>query len=142
MRRIALVLLTLALLTGLPTAAGAASTTGLSGRPVDFHQKHVGTENYKKTRITNKTGAAVSLLVTAGLPDDFGFGLMPGETCPSLDAAVLAAGASCDAVVRFTPSEGFIGWKAVGSLEVTATDPVTGTLVTTLSIPVYGEAIP
>jgi len=142
MRRIALVLLTLALLTGLPTAAGAASTTGLSGRPVDFHQKHVGTENYKKTRITNKTGAAVSLLVSAGLPDDFGFGLMPGETCPSLDAAVLAAGASCDAVVRFTPSEGFIGWKAVGSLEVTATDPVTGTLVTTLSIPVYGEAIP
>ena len=143
MRRIALVLLTLALLTGLPTAAGAASTTGLSGRPVDFHQKHVGTENYKKTRITNKTGAAVNLLVSAGLPDDFGFGLMPGETCPVFSPGeLLAAGASCDAVVRFTPSEGFIGWKAVGSLEVTATDPVTGTLVTTLSIPVYGEAIP
>jgi len=145
MRRLALVLLTCALVAGLPTAARAAPTSGIVAKPgaVDFRTKHVGTENYKKARITNKTGADVRLVVSAGLPDDFGFGLMPGSTCPVFSPGeVLAAGASCDAVVRFSPTEGFIGWKAVGSLEVSATDPATGAPVSTLSVPVYGEAVP
>jgi len=145
MRRLALVLVTCALVAGLPTAARAAPSSGIVAKPgaVDFRTKHVGTENYKKTRITNKTGADVRLVVTAGLPDDFGFGLMPGSTCPVFSPGeVLAPGASCDAVVRFSPTEGFIGWKAEGTLIATAVDPVTGAPVAELQVPVYGEAVP
>ena len=51
------------------------------------------------------------LLVSGGLPDDFGFGLMPGSTCPALTpGAILAAGESCYAVVRFSPTAFFAGW--------------------------------
>src|SRR6478672_12739386 len=138
MRRLAVVLgAVVVVLVPLVPAAAAPARTSLLPRPatVDFHTKHVGSENYKRARITNRTGADVRLLVTAGLPDDFGFGLMPGQTCPSLDPEILAAGDSCDAVVRFTPSAGFAGWKAEGSLIVTATDPTTGSLVAELTVP-------
>lgn len=144
MGRLAVVLLAGAV-SGLATfvPATAPAQTALVVRPgaVDFHTKHVGTESYKRARITNRTGADVRLLVTAGLPDDFGFGLMPGETCPSLDPEILTAGDSCDAVVRFTPSAGFAGWKAEGELIVTATDPTTGSPVAELTVPVYGQAV-
>ena len=129
------------LATFVPTAAPAQTALVVRPGVVDFHTKHVGTENYKRARITNRTGADVRLLVTAGLPDDFGFGLMPGETCPSLAPEILAAGDSCDAVVRFTPSAGFVGWQAEGELIVTATDPATGSSVAELSVPVYGQAV-
>jgi hypothetical protein len=134
------------------TATTTATTAGqrpstravLVAKPatIDFKKKRVGTENYQRTTITNTSGSPVRLLVTGGLPDDFGFGLMPGETCPVLDAGdILAAGASCVAVVRFSPTEGFLGWQAVGSLEATASDPDTGALVAQLSIPVLGRAV-
>src|SRR5215218_6554904 len=125
--------LTSTVLLAAPAVSGAAEranettvkTTGvLVARPaqVDFKSKRVGTENYKRTKITNTGPDAVRLLVSAGLPDDFGFGLLPGSTCPVLDrGAILGAGQSCYAVVRFSPTEGFIGWQAVGSLTATAT---------------------
>ena len=69
---------------------------------------------------------------------DFGFGLMPGSTCPVLGGAILAAGDSCYAVVRFSPTEFFAGWLAQGSLIATATDPNTGQVLVELSIPVSG----
>ena len=121
-----------------PTAA--ASRGILAARPssIDFHTKPVGSENYKRTKITNTSGSDVVLLVTGGLPDDFGFGLMPGSTCPALGGAILAAGESCYAVVRFSPTEFFAGWLAQGSLIATATDPNTGQVLVELSIPVSG----
>jgi hypothetical protein len=132
---------------GVSTSPGTAGlkSEALVAKPtvIDFKTKHVGTENYKRTRITNTSGADVRLVVTAGLPDDFGFGLMPGQTCPVFAPGdVVAAGASCDAVVRFSPSEGFIGWNAVGSLTVTATEPVSGAFIAELSVSVLGEAVP
>jgi hypothetical protein len=54
---------------------------------------------------------------------------------------ILSAGASCYAVVRFSPTEGFVGWTATGSLIATATDPVSGALIDELSIPVIGKAV-
>ncbi len=144
----------LALLTPQPTAAGqeaaaapsaSAARGALQARPdtVDFKSKRVGTENYKRTRITNTAGTDLVVLVTGGLPDDFGFGLMPGQTCPVFSPGeVLGAGASCYAVVRFSPTQGFIGWHAVGELIATAADPTTSTVVDTLSIPVLGTAVP
>jgi hypothetical protein len=127
-----------------PREAVAATKDVLQARPaeVDFKTKRVGTENYKRTRITNTGDAPVVLLVSAGLPDDFGFGLMPGQTCPVFSPGeVLGAGDSCYAVVRFSPSEFFVGWQAVGELLATATDPATAVLVDELSIPVLGRAV-
>jgi hypothetical protein len=127
------------------TVTATAATGEVDARPaeIDFKSKRVGTETYKRTRITNRSSSDVRLVVTAGLPDDFGFGLLPGQTCPVFEPGeILAAGESCYAVVRFSPTEGFIGWQAVGSLTVTATDPVSGALVAEASVPVMGEAVP
>lgn len=127
----------------------AAKTSGvLVAKPgqVDFKSKKVGTENYKRTKITNTGAVAVRLLVSAGLPDDFGFGLLPGSTCPVLDwGAILGPGQSCYAVVRFSPTEGFLDWQAVGSLIATATvatEPAeTAAVIDEISIPVLGMAV-
>jgi len=109
---------------------------------VDFKSKRVGTENYKRTKINVWKDGPVRLVVTAGLPDDFGFGLLPGETCPVFDTGeILAAGAACEVVVRFSPTAGFVGLPAVGSLTATARNPDTGEMIAELTIPVLGEAV-
>lgn len=124
-------------------AVTAAPADVLTARPatIDFHSKQVGTETYRRTKITNVGRTPISLIVTSALPDDFGFGLLPGSTCPVLAPEVLAAGASCYAVVRFSPTAFFVGWPAQGSLTATATDPATGALVDELVVPVYGMAV-
>lgn len=99
----------------------------------------VGATYFDDVKITNASGKPLLFLVEGGLPDDFGFGLYPGSTCPALTpGAMLAPGQSCRAVVRFTPTEFFVGWEATGSLIVTATDPIAGA-VTSLLIPVSGR---
>ncbi len=121
-RRIAALGLAVMLLLSVAVGPMAAASRGiLAARPssIDFHTKPVGSENYKRTKITNTSGSDVVLLVTGGLPDDFGFGLMPGS-------------------VRFSPTEFFAGWLAQGSLIATATDPNTGQVLLELSIPVSG----
>ena len=95
------------ILTAAVGTVAAAQPGVLTARPstIDFHKRQVGTENYKRTKITNTSGADVLLLVSGGLPDDFGFGLMPGSTCPVLAPATLAAGESCYAgCVSLRPS--------------------------------------
>lgn len=130
------------LLAALTLASPAAGARGdvLVARPasIDFHTKQVGADYYKRAKITNVGGSDVKLIVSGGLPDDFGFGLLPGSTCPVLDAELFTPGASCYVVVRFTPTEFFAGWHAVGSLIATATDPATGAVVETLDIVVEG----
>ena len=72
-------------------------------------------------------------------PDDFGFGLFPGSTCPALEPAILAPGESCDAVVAFRPSEFFAGKRQVAELTATARDPVTGEVSASEVIPFIGK---
>lgn len=121
-------------------SAGAAATLRISPKSIDFGTRRVGATYYDKVRITNTSGVPLTVLVEAGLPDDFGFGLLPGSTCPALSpGAVMAPRQSCDAVVRFTPSEGFVGWHATGSLVVRTTDPATGATTAT-EVPVTGTA--
>ena len=57
--------------------------------------------------------------------------------------AVIGAGDSCYAVVRFTPTDFFAGHLQAGSLTATATatDQVTGVVTDELSIPVLGEGV-
>jgi hypothetical protein len=99
-------------------------------RTINFGTVPVGTEVLKGATITNVSGSDVLLLVEGGLPDDFGFGLLPGSTCPALlPGDILAAGASCDVVVRFTPTEFFAGLRQRGELIATLRDPATGGLL-------------
>lgn len=138
----ALLLLVLAIV--VPQVSEARSTGFVAARPasIDFGKKHVGGEYYKRTRITNVSDRDVRLLVSAGLPDDFGFGLMPGSTCPVLDGgAVVEPGVSCYAVVRFSPSEFFAGWPAEGEMWADSYDPVTGELLEHHLIPVTGTGV-
>jgi hypothetical protein len=141
-RALALVLL-LAALT-VPGAGQARTTTYLTAHPasIDFGNKKVGDEYFKRTKITNVSDQPVRLLVYAGLPDDFGFGLLPGSTCPVLDGgAVVAPRESCYAVVRFTPTEFFVGWPAEGEMWADAFDPTTGVVLEHHLIPVTGMAV-
>lgn len=125
-----------------PPSSEAAGVS-LTARPhgIAFGKRLVGRTYYKSTRIVVGGDRQVRLLVEAGLPDDFGFGLMPGSTCPVLDGGtVVYPGYSCRAVVRFTPTEGFVGWQAKGEMLARAFDPVSGEQLVLLSLPVTGEA--
>jgi hypothetical protein len=128
-----------------PLQATAATTSGvLVAKPaeIDFHTKRVGTTNYKRTKITNTGETAVLLVVSDALWDDFGFGLLPGSTCPVLAPELIGAGDSCYAVVRFSPTEFFAGTpQDTGTLTATATDPTTGGTIDELTIPVLGTGV-
>ena len=142
MRRLLTVTFICLLLTAEASLSAAAASTLLRVAPngINFGTQPLGLEVLKGATITNTSGADVLLLVEGGLPDDFGFGLLPGSTCPALTPGdVLAAGASCDIVVRFTPSEFFAGLRQTGTLIATVRDPATGELLESISIPVKGR---
>ena len=121
-------------------AVAAQQLVRISPASINFGTQPVGTEVLNGATITNTSGSDLLLLVEAGLPDDFGFGLLPGSTCPALTPGdILAAGASCDVVVRFTPSEFFAGLRQTGTLTVTLRDPMTGELLGTTYITVKGR---
>jgi hypothetical protein len=138
--RVSATILALMLALGVAAPAAAATRGVLTARPtaIDFHTKTVGTENYKRTKITNTSGSDVLLLVSGGLPDDFGFGLMPGSTCPVLGTERFAPGESCYAVVRYSPTEFFAGSLQRGTLIATAWDPDTNARLVDLEIAVLG----
>ncbi|CUR58675.1 exported hypothetical protein [metagenome] len=142
-RAFAILLVALAVM--LPTAAHAVAPDRplVARKPsIAFGERQIGGEYYGRTTITNKSKRPLRVLVYAGLPDDFGFGLMPGSTCPALDeGAILAARESCVAVVRFSPTEGFLNWPAIGEMFADSFDPVTGARVGHLLIPVTGTAV-
>jgi hypothetical protein len=119
-------------------AVAAEKLARVAPRIINFGSVPVGTEVLESATITS--GSDVLLLVEGGLRDDFGFGLLPGSTCPALTPGViLAAGASCDVVVRSTPSEFFAGIRQTGTLTATLRDPTTGELLSTISITVVGR---
>lgn len=133
-----------ALAAALVVAAPAGSQTGvLRAAPPTVHMgvRQVWTENLKGTTITNTSDSAVLLLVDGTrLPDDFGFGLMPGSTCPVFSPGeLLQPGESCDAVMNFRPSDYFAGQDQLAELTATAYDPVTGAVVDTIVIQFFAR---
>jgi hypothetical protein len=127
------------------TGVEAASRTLLEIVPnqIDFGTRPVGSENFAAVTVTNRSASDLRVLASAGLPDDFGFGLLPGSTCPVFDpGGIVAPRASCDAVVRFSPTELFAGLRQVSELIVTARDPATGTLLETHHVAVIGQGSP
>jgi hypothetical protein len=146
MRAISKLVLTAVLALATPAASVQAKRGDVldaSPTTLDFHTKEVGTENLERVRITNVSNGDGMPLVTSNLWDDFRFGLYPGFTCPALTSGgLLPARTSCDAVVRFSPSEFFAGTEQLGSLTATASDPVSGSSVAQLVIPVVGVGRP
>jgi hypothetical protein len=125
-----------------PATAATRPAIKVAPKEIDFGTRAVTdppTDYFDSVKVTNASGRTLDVLVTAGLPDDFGFGLLPGSTCPVFDTdPPMAPGASCRAVVRFTPTAFFAGWLQNGTLTIDATDPSTGALVTSLQVPVSG----
>jgi len=141
-------LLTLTLMCVLATvwvsqaAVAAEKLVRVAPKTINFGTVPVETEVLKGATITNVSGSDLLLLVEGTrMPDDFGFGLLPGSTCPALSPGILAAGASCDVVVRFTPTEFFAGERQTAELTATLSDPATGELIATISIPVVGRGV-
>jgi hypothetical protein len=131
----------LAVAAGLAPAA-TADATGLfkaSPKRVNFGTKAVGTFTVKGSTITN-TGSPDVLVQTSAvrMPDQFSWGLLPGQTCPIFSPQVLPAGASCDIVTAFRPEEFFVGLEDMAVLQVTATDPSTGVTVDTVLVEFRG----
>jgi hypothetical protein len=72
------------------------------------------------------------------MPDQFSWGLLPGQTCPIFSPEILPAGASCDIVAAFRPEDFFIGLEDMAVLQVAATDPSTGATVDTVLVEFRG----
>jgi hypothetical protein len=128
----------------MPATAAADSGTIIKVAPkqIDFGTRAVTdppTDYYDGVKVTNTSGRTLDVVVEAGLPDDFGFGLMPGSTCPVFDTdPPMESKTSCRAVVRFTPTAFFAGWHQTGTMIITATEPATGELVTSVEVPISG----
>src|SRR3954468_17540742 len=67
-----------------PPAGAARAAIRVTPKSIDFGTKAVGKTYFDSVKITNSTGKSLQFLVEGGLPDDFGFGLLPGSTCPAL----------------------------------------------------------
>jgi len=125
-------------------AAGSASSAGqgvLRVKPetVKFGVKPVGSSTFKGATIRNVSPGTVNLLVTiTRSPDDFGF-VIPPTTCPVFAPAPLAPGETCEAVMRFSPSEFFAGLDQLAQLQAQATDPTTGAVLDTVLIDFTGR---
>lgn len=122
-------------------AASAATTDALKANPkrVNFGTKAVGTFTVKTSTITNMTSSDLLVQTSAvRMPDQFSWGLLPGQTCPIFSPEVLPVGASCAIAVGFRPEEFFVGLNDVAALQVTATDPTTGATVATVQVEFRG----
>ena len=141
--RLCIAILSALALTATVAASPAAADRGLlriTPRQINFGSQPVGSENFDSVSLTNTSASDLRVLVSAGLPDDFGFGLFPGSTCPALDpGGILAPGETCVAVVRFSPTEFFAGLHQTGLLTATASDPATEDLLETDVVPVRGR---
>jgi hypothetical protein len=134
-RLVALLLATLLLGTAPAAALAAGPVLKASPSTVNFGTRPVGSITLKAARLTNRSDATMSILVTvAAEPDDFSFGLLSGSTCPVFAPGALAPGESCDAVVQFRPTEFFAGLHQTATLRATATDPASGTVLAVVLI--------
>jgi hypothetical protein len=137
-------MLAVALLVGagaLPAGTASSATQGVlhvTPQTVNFGTKPVGSSTFKDTTIKNVSSTTVNLIVTvAREPDDFAFVTL--TTCPVFEPAPLGPGESCDAVMRFSPSEFFAGQAQLAQLQAQATDPATGAVLETVLIDFTGR---
>jgi hypothetical protein len=121
-------------------AVAASSAVRVSPQRINFGTKAVGTTTFKTVSVTNTGSADVLVAMTGGLPDDYGWGPVDIERdrCVFSGGDVLAPGESCNAFVRFSPSEFFAGWRQDGTLQVTVSDPTTLAVLETTVVSITG----
>jgi hypothetical protein len=136
------VMLAAALMAASSTAA-LASTNVLKVKPrtVNFGPTPVGMVTSKSTTLTNTSSNPIDLTINVTKDwDDFSFGFGPGSTCPTFEPTALGPGESCVFVVRFWPSEQFLGLKQDQRFLATATDPLTGDVLDSDTFVFLGRA--
>lgn len=140
MRRVVL-LVSLVTLLAPSSASAAPSLLSVSPQRVNFGTKAVGTTTFKTVTVTNTTRQDLLVAMTGGLPDDFGWGPVDIEQdlCVFSGGEILTPGASCEAFVRFSPTEFFVQFgRQTGTLEVTARDPSTLAILQTTMATISG----
>jgi hypothetical protein len=101
----------------------------------------IGMVTTKSTTLTNTSSNTIDLTINVTKDwDDFSFGSLPGSTCPTFEPAPLGPGESCVFVVRFLPSELFLGLKQDQRFLATATDPLTGDVLDSDTFVFLGRA--
>jgi hypothetical protein len=140
MRRV-VVLVSLAALLTPSSAIAAPSLLSVSPQRVNFGTKAVGTTTFKTITVTNTSASSLLVSMTGGLPDDFGWGPLSLEQdlCVFSGGELLAPGDTCQAFVRFSPTEFFVQFgRQTGTLEVTASDPFTLAILETAVVTITG----
>jgi hypothetical protein len=141
MRRVVvLVGLVLVALLAPSSAIAAPSLLSVSPQRVNFGTKTVGTTTFKTVTVTNTSRSRLFVRIDGGLPDDFGWGpLSLEQDLCALGGELLAPGDTCQAFVRFSPSEFFVQFgRQAGTLQVTASDPSTLSILQTTVVDVTG----
>jgi hypothetical protein len=139
MRRIAPFVI-LAVLLVPATAVAATSLVSVTPPRVNFGTKAVGTTTFKTVTVTNTSRSDLLVRIDGGLPDDFGWGGVPPDSPCVFSGALLAPGESCEAFVRFSPTEFFVQFgRQTGTLEVTVSDPSTLAVLETTLVTITGS---
>ena len=121
------------------TAVATTSLVSISPSRVNFGTKAVGTTTFKTLTVMNTSKSNLLVHVQGFVPDDFAVeGVLPDGPCV-FSATVLAPGESCEALVRFSPSEFFVQFgRQTGTLEVTVSDPSTLAVLETTTVTITG----
>jgi hypothetical protein len=90
--------------------------------------------------VTNTSSSNLLVSITGSLPDDFGWGGVAQEDlCVFSGGDVLAPRDTCQAFVRFSPTEFFVQFgRQMGTLRVDASDPSTLAVLETTLVTVTG----
>jgi hypothetical protein len=139
MRR-AVLLAVLAAFLAPSSAVAAPSLLSVSPQRVNFGTKTVGTTTFKTITVTNTSSSNLLVSITGSLPDDFGWGGVTQEDlCVFSGGDVLAPRDTCQAFVRFSPTEFFVQFgRQMGTLRVDASDPSTLAVLETTLVTVTG----
>lgn len=140
-RRLGVLVLVLVAIVAAQPVSAAENTLKVKPRTVNFGPTPVGDTSMRSTTVTNTSSETINLTVAATKDwDDFGYGFLPGSTCPTFEPAALAPGESCVFVVRFWPSETFLRLRQDQIFVATATDPTTGAVLDADTFVFYGRA--
>lgn len=132
-------LVALAIGGGAAAAGDGQSVLRASPKRVNFGTKLVGTFTVKGSTITNTSSSDLLVQTSAvRMPDQFSWGLLPGQTCPIFSPEILVAGESCGIVAGFRPEDFFVGLEDRAVLALTATDPATGSVIETVAVEFRG----
>jgi len=97
-----------------------------------------GTSVVGSITITNTSTGTLSVRLNASPPDNIDIAI-EGSTCTIASDNVLANGASCTVLVRYTGFE-FLGPRSTATLLVTARDPQTGELLESDVVKITGKS--